>query len=492
MSTVAKSLIWKIYRNWLAPNGIFTIRRIELALDGEILQLPGWAKDGVVTAASDSFSSATLVNRGGIWAAETDLFGYSLEANEPDHSGISYVFAQSGWFRWTAPKSGTVYVDTRNSVFPEVFGENTYHVIAVYTGDNIDALTLVDSSYNNDYEVSYTYCALSFQAVEGQEYKIAIADNYPVSHTMRLNLAMVDFYQSFNEFDVIRACKYAFLPYGETTGSDTRYNLVANENTCDTTTGYIAGKDYVQFVAVFPEDVEFDSLVVRNGEGLSGNDADTGVREVEIYITNYEVIQADAENDSAPIPDEILAFDTNVGTPDSNDLEKNLNDEDIIIPIDTAPHGVFVGIGIGVSGVGAMTLDSAEALLGIGIGLDSAVESKSVGGMKCGLAIGVECSGAPLFTPAEFLAGFGIGVSGEADSNDSAILKAGICVACMAEGKKIYKDILTAAIGVGVLAKGASASEGSLSACIGVGVQCGGRNGTALCKATGFNDISWF
>ena len=81
---------------------------------------------------------------------------------EPMHDGEKA--ARSVWLAWTAPASGVVSVNTLGSDFDTV--------LAIYTGTNVGNLTPVES--DDDSGTNHT-SALSFNAVAGTTYRIAIA-----------------------------------------------------------------------------------------------------------------------------------------------------------------------------------------------------------------------------------------------------------------------------------------------------------------------------
>ena len=81
---------------------------------------------------------------------------------EPLHDGEKAV--RSVWLAWTAPASGVVRVNTLGSDFDTV--------LAIYSGTDLSSLTPVES--DDDSGPNHT-SALSFNAVEGTTYRIAIA-----------------------------------------------------------------------------------------------------------------------------------------------------------------------------------------------------------------------------------------------------------------------------------------------------------------------------
>lgn len=90
--------------------------------------------------------------------------GATREWGEPSHAGIPAT--ASLWWTWIAPESGTAIVDTLGSTFDTV--------LAVYLGDAVNGLTLVAE---NDDEPGLTTSLVSFPAIGGDTYRIAI-DGY--------------------------------------------------------------------------------------------------------------------------------------------------------------------------------------------------------------------------------------------------------------------------------------------------------------------------
>jgi uncharacterized delta-60 repeat protein/uncharacterized repeat protein (TIGR01451 family) len=94
--------------------------------------------------------------------------GATREPGEPNHWTLSGGY--SVWHSWTAPYDGLVNFDTVGSYFDTV--------LAVYTGTNVAALTLIGN--NDDFPGIGLMSRVSFNAVAGTEYKIAV-DGYSTS-----------------------------------------------------------------------------------------------------------------------------------------------------------------------------------------------------------------------------------------------------------------------------------------------------------------------
>src|SRR6185503_11744262 len=83
------------------------------------------------------------------------------EVNEPNHAGDPG--GKSVWYRWVAPSAGAWQFTT--------IGSGLDTVLAVYTGANVGALTLIASG---DDASGGTNSRLSFVAVAGSTYHIAV------------------------------------------------------------------------------------------------------------------------------------------------------------------------------------------------------------------------------------------------------------------------------------------------------------------------------
>lgn len=101
-------------------------------------------------------------------AGVTQVFDHNVgateEPGEPDHSGN--LGGKSVWWSWVAPGEGTYALDTVGS------GIDT--VLAVYTGDAVDALTLIGEDDNRSDDGA---SLVKFAATEGTTYRIVV-DGY--------------------------------------------------------------------------------------------------------------------------------------------------------------------------------------------------------------------------------------------------------------------------------------------------------------------------
>jgi hypothetical protein len=111
------------------------------------------------TPANDEFAAAEPIS-GSRGVVRGDNRTATREPGEPDHAGDAG--GRSVWYRWTAPQSEMVTIDTVGSSFDTL--------LAVYQGTSLDALTEVAA--NDDYRGRQSL--VTFPATEGIEYMIAV------------------------------------------------------------------------------------------------------------------------------------------------------------------------------------------------------------------------------------------------------------------------------------------------------------------------------
>lgn len=103
----------------------------------------------------------------------------TAEAGEPEHAFNAAV--RSVWWKWTAPVTTTVSVNT--------LGSSIDTVLAVYTGTAVDALTLIEA--NDDATGGTLQSGLSFAAVAGTSYYIAVDGFNGASGALQLTVNLV-------------------------------------------------------------------------------------------------------------------------------------------------------------------------------------------------------------------------------------------------------------------------------------------------------------
>jgi alpha-tubulin suppressor-like RCC1 family protein len=110
---------------------------------------------------NDGFAGAQVL-AGPIGSVRGSNANADKQAGETDHDGFAAADS-SVWYRWTAPVSGPVIIDTLGSTFDTV--------LAVYTGTTVNALTAVAS---ND-DAAGLQSQVEYTATVGTTYRIAVA-----------------------------------------------------------------------------------------------------------------------------------------------------------------------------------------------------------------------------------------------------------------------------------------------------------------------------
>jgi hypothetical protein len=119
----------------------------------------------VATGSNNNFANRTVLSGTSVTTTGSNS-GASKETGEPNHGGNSG--GKSVWWTWTAPSSGSVTIDTAGSNFDTL--------LSVYTGSAVSSLTTVASN-DDDWAAGLTTSKVSFNAVAGTTYQIAV-DGY--------------------------------------------------------------------------------------------------------------------------------------------------------------------------------------------------------------------------------------------------------------------------------------------------------------------------
>lgn len=134
-------------------------------------------------APNDSLVDA-LVLSGTSASSRVDSAGATIEPGEPGHGFNFETPRASLWWRWTAPATGLVHVDTRGSDFDTI--------LAVFGSDPPDANHRVAENDDADSDPGIGISSVVFPAVGGETYLIRVcrAENSEASGVARLHLAM--------------------------------------------------------------------------------------------------------------------------------------------------------------------------------------------------------------------------------------------------------------------------------------------------------------
>ena len=135
-------------------------------------QLEAWASQAAPS--NDDFANRIVLAGATVSTTGSNL-NATAEAGEPDPAAVSG--AASVWWRWTAPASGSVTIDTAGSAYDTTLG--------VYTGSSVTALTLVA---DNDDAIG-VQSQVGFVATAGTEYQIQVNGYLGSSGSIGLNIA---------------------------------------------------------------------------------------------------------------------------------------------------------------------------------------------------------------------------------------------------------------------------------------------------------------
>jgi hypothetical protein len=113
---------------------------------------------------NDSFSSATIIS-GSSGSTNGSNINATKQSGEPNHA--ANTGGSSVWYQWTAAAAGQVTFNTLGSTFDTLLG--------VYTGSAVGSLTVVAT--NDDVSISFDQSQVTFTAVAGTTYRIAV-DGY--------------------------------------------------------------------------------------------------------------------------------------------------------------------------------------------------------------------------------------------------------------------------------------------------------------------------
>ncbi|MCP9493643.1 MAG: hypothetical protein MSG64_04215 [Pyrinomonadaceae bacterium MAG19_C2-C3] len=130
---------------------------------------------GVCLPTNDNFADAQMISNieGSVTGSN---IAATVEVGEDSHS-LRGGGGRSVWYRWTAPSTGRVIFDPRDSDFDPL--------LAVYTGSSFSDLRLVTQNENINQE-SFPRKFVVFDTIAGQEYRIAVDGYVGTSGIVRL------------------------------------------------------------------------------------------------------------------------------------------------------------------------------------------------------------------------------------------------------------------------------------------------------------------
>ena len=177
-----------------------------------------WAFAGVALSAQtalgscDNFADAYEMPAGATSFTFSNA-GYTKESGEPTHSSDDWNGGASGWAAWTAPATGEY------TFWLEGSDDSSFDTqLAVYTGTSVGALTLVAA--NDDSPLGGYSSMLTFRAVAGTRYMIAMDSYSGASGTMTLSL----------ERGYLRFNGYGFKSFAPSSGCTTEIVVESSAN----------------------------------------------------------------------------------------------------------------------------------------------------------------------------------------------------------------------------------------------------------------------
>jgi hypothetical protein len=116
--------------------------------------------------ANDDFANAQAIGSLPVSLAESNV-GATKEEGEPYHGSLGSK-GHSVWFKWEAPSSGFVTVDT--------CGSELATALSVYTGTKVDGLSKVGGDFSSEGPrcPHFDGHAITFEAITGVTYEIAV------------------------------------------------------------------------------------------------------------------------------------------------------------------------------------------------------------------------------------------------------------------------------------------------------------------------------
>jgi hypothetical protein len=154
-----------------------------------VLAGAGYSIDSAATAATVSIADNDAVRSNNHFANRLLLSGTSVqttgtnvgatrESGEPVHGGVTG--GKSVWWSWTATSSGLVTISTAGSSFDTTLG--------VYRGTAVNSLTRVASNDDENFDSDIYTSKLTFNAIAGTTYQIAVDGYNGEAGPIRLSL----------------------------------------------------------------------------------------------------------------------------------------------------------------------------------------------------------------------------------------------------------------------------------------------------------------
>jgi len=134
---------------------------------------------------NDNFASSFLIAPGIDLVTGSNLFATG-QSGEPLHVTSDVAPLNSVWWRWTAPSSGTLTIDLFGSEWNAQLLDT---ILAIYTGSAVNALSLVASNDDENFDAGIITSKVTFAVTAGQMYHIAVDGFGNATGNIRMALA---------------------------------------------------------------------------------------------------------------------------------------------------------------------------------------------------------------------------------------------------------------------------------------------------------------
>lgn len=468
------------------------VRSIELAKGGvtiplEEVILGEFASEAAAPA--DSFAAAVEIFRDTRYSSNN--IGATAEAGE-DSLGYG---ENSVWFRWTA--------DATEQITVSLFGSDFDTALFVYTGTDVSSLTLIADNDDFDFDGDGIYESQSrvdFPASTGVEYKICVR-GYDSGSEGNIKLALhravsgseILCYSSIPENTDNPSCNLSIgncFRYKGKNGSSCGTSFLSTTGLFSGVTGTAIGGGYRQLVAVYPRLIEIDSVVINNYH-YGGITTEKGLGNIEIFASESQVAQIDAEQHLVPISGEFTITSGTVFIPEHN-ATAEADDFVVNVSIDSQIDA-FGALAIGCQMEGDSVVQ--KAMIGTAFLLSSKISAgrDSSGEVVCGLELAASALAGPVYSPAALHSCFELTCAIESEAEKAGDVRGNICVACLMSGAKVPQATLRSALELAVISAADMVPQGAVNCGFSLGMSAASVGGSGkLCSLKEFDKGGFF
>lgn len=304
-------------------------------------------------AGSNSFFGSPQTSTFNDISLVTSINAFTSEPNEPGHRPGGFASAaKSAWWRWTSPANGLVTIDTLQSSILPTPVQNT--VIAIYTGNSLDNLLRIagnDNYGSTNIHASYLLSSVTFYALQGSTYHIAVDGNTPASidaarTNLRLQIRLTELKKS------TRSAVFAALATPDGVGTIT---VTTSASTTLSGKLVLGGKPY-PFVGTFGTDGYFTTSIQPKPTPAKPQPLPVTLKLDLAGLGNYFVDLGTEANNAYEFPPRITftpVFPNNTAGTYPSVIVTNdpFESGSGVASISVKPNGTVTGICIGIDGV---------------------------------------------------------------------------------------------------------------------------------------------